>query len=316
MASQAHEVGVGLAAAGGGGWFKVCPMRRFLLCACAASLTASASAQQTDTAADLAARMVRIGERVEQFYARARTVTSKETVRLQPLETDFRSTTPARLLVYELRVAWDPPADGALPADASVVRQLLTVNGRPPRPKDEPQCMDPKGVAPDALALLLPHNRDDYEFRSAGSTRVDGRLAAMIDFKSVSSEPPEIAWKGTCVSVSLPGRTRGRLWIDAETDDVMRIDEHLIGLFEFPVPREHSRFGGPVSMVIERADSSIRYRPVTFEDPDETLMLPRSIETMTVWRNAGVNRVRMTQDFSDYRRFVTDGRIVVDDEVR
>lgn len=280
------------------------------------AIAASVSARAQPPAADFAARMVHIGQRVEQFYARARLVTSKETVRLQPLESDFRSMMPARRLVYELRVSWDPATDGGPPADASVLRQLLSVNGRAPRPKDEPECMDPKSVTPDALALLLPHNRHEYEFKPAGSTRIDGRLAAMIDYKSVSMEPPEIIWKGNCVSVSLPGRTRGRVWIDEQTDDVLRLDEHLIGLFEFPVPREQSRAGGPLSMVIERADSSIRYRAVTFEDPDETLMLPRSIETTTVWRNASVNRVRMTQEFSEYRRFVTDGRIVVDHELR
>jgi hypothetical protein len=39
-------------------------------------------------------------------------------------------------------------------------------------------------------------------------------------------------------------------------------------------------------------------------------MLPASIESMTVIRNAGVPRLRMTQTFSNYRRFVTAGRIV------
>jgi hypothetical protein len=301
-------------------------MRRFLACAIVAGVTSALSAHQSGSGVppgaagardgDFSARLTHISERVEQFYARARTVTSKETVRLQPLESDFRSLAPQRQLVYELRVAWDPPADGAAPTEASVLRQLLTINGRPPRPKDEPQCMDPKTVSPDALALLLPHNRDEYQFKPAGQARVDGRAALTIDFKSISSDRPEIVWRGTCVSVSLPGRTRGRLWIDDETDDVLRIDEHLVGLFEFPVPRDQWRAGAPLSMVIERADSSIRYRAVKFEDPDETLMLPRSIETVTVWRNAGVNRVRMTQVFSDYRRFVTDGRIVVDDVQR
>jgi hypothetical protein len=291
-------------------------MRGLLSCAIVAWTVLSLAAQPPDASANLPARLAHIGERVEQFYARARTVTSKETVHLQPLEPDFRSMAPLRQLVYELRVAWDPPANGEPPREPSVLRQLLTVNGRPPRPKDEPQCMDPKAVSPEALSMLLPHNRRDYEFKPAGSTRLDGRMAAMIDFRSLSREPPEIVWRGTCVSVSLPGKTRGRLWIDEETDDVLRLDEHLIGLFEFPVPREQSRGTGVLSMVIERADSSIRYRAVKFDDPDETLMLPRSIETTTVWRNAGVNRVRTTQQFSDYRRFVTDGRIVVDHELR
>jgi hypothetical protein len=293
-------------------------MRRALACAlmAAAAISSAAGGQAGSDPDDLGARLSHIGARVAEFYARARTVTSKEKVRLQPLETDLRPAGPARSLVYELRIAWDPPADGGLPPEASVLRQVLTVNGRAPRPSDEPRCMDPKTVAPDALAMLLPQNRAEYEFKPAGTARTDGRASVMIDYRSVSSEAPEIIWKDDCVSVSLPGKTRGRLWVDAETDDVLRLDEHLVGLFEFATPREQTRRGGPLSMVIERADSSIRYRPVTFKDPEETLMLPRIIETTTVWRNAAANRVRMTQEFSEYRRFMTDGRIVVDTDLR
>jgi hypothetical protein len=63
-------------------------------------------------------------------------------------------------------------------------------------------------------------------------------------------------------------------------------------------------------MVIERADSTIRYQPVRFHDPDETLLLPSSIQTLTVIRNSGAPRMRMTQTFSNYQRFITGGRIV------
>jgi hypothetical protein len=69
-------------------------------------------------------------------------------------------------------------------------------------------------------------------------------------------------------------------------------------------------------MSLERYDSSIRYRAVRFDDPDETLTLPRLIETTTVWRGAGIHRNRMTQQFSDYRRFITGARIVGADDVR
>jgi hypothetical protein len=127
---------------------------------------------------------------VEEFYARAdgdlqETVTSA-------LESDFRPAGLPRRLVYELRVAWDPPPDGGPPPEASVLRQLLTVNGRPPRPRDEPQCTDPKDVAPDTLSMLLPRNRDDYEFSLGGEARVDNRASVTIDFRSVSKETPEV----------------------------------------------------------------------------------------------------------------------------
>ena len=94
------------------------------------------------------------------------------------------------------------------------------------------------------------------------------------------------------------------------TDDVLRLDEHLTGWFELTVPRDHTRHGHATSMIIERADSSIRYKPVVFHDPEETLILPASIESFTVIRNAGVPRLRTTQEFSSYRRFMTGGRLV------
>jgi hypothetical protein len=39
-------------------------------------------------------------------------------------------------------------------------------------------------------------------------------------------------------------------------------------------------------------------------------MLPASVETLQVIHNAGAPRVRKTQVFSNYRRFVTDGRVL------
>jgi hypothetical protein len=291
-------------------------MRWASLGAAALAAGISAEARQPVSDADVAAMLTQVGARVEEFYARARTVTSEEKVRLQPLGSDFSATAPARHLVYDVRVAWEPAADGGLPPEASVLRQLRTVNGRPPRPKDEPGCTDPRDVSPDSLSMLLPQNRVDYDFKLAGRTRVDNRASVMIDFRSVAKRPPDVVWKGTCVRLSLPGWNRGRIWIDAESHDVLRLDEHLTGMFDFPVSLEAMRNGSERRMILERADSSIRYREVKFDNPEETLTLPRLIETTTVWRNAGVNRLRTTQEFSGYRRFMTGARIVEGDDLR
>ena len=112
------------------------------------------------------------------------------------------------------------------------------------------------------------------------------------------------------MNVTLLGRSRGRIWVDAATYDVLRLDDQLVGMFEFDVPREHRRRFSARSMVIERAESSIRYKRVEFQDPEETLMLPAAIDTFTVIRGGGIQRVRMTQRFSDHRRFLTDGRVL------
>lgn len=91
---------------------------------------------------------------------------------------------------------------------------------------------------------------------------------------------------------------------------MLRLDEHLVGQFEFPVPWQHVRRGASPSMAIERADSSIRFRRVAFEEPDEVLMLPAEIDSFQTVRGGAVQRTRIIQRFSDYRRFLTGGRIV------
>ena len=130
----------------------------------------------------------------------------------------------------------------------------------------------------------------------------------MLNYKSRAPGPIDAKWKGDCVSIDAPGRTKGRIWIDETTHDVLRLDEQLTGQFEYRIPREHWGFNGPQTWVIERADSSIRYRPVEFRDPDETVLLPESIEVLTVFR--GAQSYRIAQTFSGYKRFITGGRIV------
>jgi hypothetical protein len=275
-----------------------------------AGVAFSAAARPPGGAADVVALLARVGEQVEQYFARAQSIVCQETVRLQSLSADLMTDgSHQRQLVYELRMAWDPPSNGDAPPEANVLREIITVDGRPPRPKDEPGCMDPKPVSPEPLGMLLPARQRDYAFTWAGAARVDGRPAAMLDYKSLESGPVKVTRRNECVSIELPGRSRGRVWIDPETGDVLRLDERLTGMFDVDIPPE--RRGAPASfMTIERADSSIRYKRFAFRAPEEVLMLPASIETLTVIRNAGAPRVRKTQVFSNYRRFVTGGRIV------
>jgi hypothetical protein len=272
---------------------------------CWAVLVAAPAAQALSPAPLLA----RIGGYVEQYYARAAHILALEEVTVQPLTRDLAADGFARRLAYELRVEWNPDA-GEGQRGASVVRQLVSVNGRPPRPGDEPQCTDPRSISPEPLAPLLPGERGKYIFHPAGTGQVAGRPAVIVDYRSVRAEPPRVEWRDDCALIDLPGRTRGRVWADPETAEILRFDEQLVGLVDIPVPRTQQRRGAAAYMTIERADMSIRYRPVPFVDPDETLMLPERVESVVVIRNSGSPRLRITQSFSNYRRFVTASRIV------
>ncbi len=251
----------------------------------------------------------RLSDYVEQYYTRAQSIVTNESVTVQRVNRDLSNDGFARRLEYELRVEWDPSVD-ADESPAKVTRLLLTVNGKPPKKGDKPDCMDPKSVSPEPLAFLLPDRRHKYSFTSAGVSRVDGREAVMVDYRSLEPGKPIVEWTDDCVSVDVPGRWRGRLWAEPETATIVRMDEQLMGMVDLPIPRKHQRVNGALFMTLERADTSIRYRPVRFSDPDETLMLPAEITSSSMWRNGGSPGNRVTQSFSNYRRFVTAGRIL------
>jgi hypothetical protein len=279
---------------------------QFAVLAAAVAVSARAVAGQL-VPADGA--IVRVGDYVERYYARAQSIMVDESVTIQPLGLDLRNEGFARRLTYELRVEWNPDVTGD-ESPAKVTRQLIAINGRPPKAGQEPECLDPQSTSPEPLAFLLPARREKFIFKAAGLGRVEGRAAVMIDYRSVKPEDPKVEWKKECVSIDLPGRARGRIWADPETSEILRLDEGIIGLVDITVPRAQQRMGGSTFMTVERADSSIRYRRVLFTDPDETLVLPASIDTTTIVRNSGSPRTRISQTFSNYRRFVTGSRIV------
>jgi hypothetical protein len=278
--------------------------------AVATSLFLCLTSPAAQSAGDLNSVLARVGERVEEYYRRARSVVCLETVRVQPLGLDLHPEGRSRLLEYELRVSWEPSPDDSAVPEARVLRHLLRVNGRPPRPGTEPECMDPRPVSPEPLAMLLAPRQDEYAFLWAGRGRVRDRQAMMLDYRSRTAGKPEVTWRGQCFSVDLPGRSRGRIWIDAATHDVLRVDEALVGTFDYRLPREHTPMSGAGYIEVQRADSSIRYRAVAFQDPEEIVLLPETIESLQVVRGAGVPRARITQTFSNYKRFVTEGRIL------
>src|SRR2546425_399796 len=108
------------------------PLLHVLPALCLVGLSAASEPIESH---DLSGLLTRIGDHLEQYYARAQTIVCEETVRLQPLGIDLAwDGTHIRQLVYELRVAWEPPVEGA-PPEATVLRQVISVDGRPPRPR-------------------------------------------------------------------------------------------------------------------------------------------------------------------------------------
>lgn len=259
--------------------------------------------------------LARAGGRVEAFFARAQSLMCTETVTMQPLNAGLSSDGFSRTVESELRVSWDPGADGPI-TEAQIRRHVVKVNGRPPREKDHRSCTTPEQTETETqpLSMLLPAQREKYEFSSAGNGHVDGRRALLIDYREVAPVATDVrAVEGLedCVSYDLTGGQRGRLWIDADTFDVLRLDQRLTGMVELRLPRVLARRPGSSGfMTLERADTSIRFARVTFAQPEESLVLPSTASELRVMRGAGTSRLRTMTRYSDYKRFMTGTRVV------
>jgi len=279
-----------------------------------ALLAATPRAQSTDVAFALA----RIGERVAEYYKRVQNIVCTEKSTVQPISFGFSPEGFPRTTESELRIEADADGDGDTPKAANVLRRILRVNGRAPREKDKKDraaCTDPNPLSPEPLAFLLPANQHEYAFSrvTAGKGR-DANLL-IVEFTIPGSKKPgklmeDPGGHEDCFSWDVEPTINGRVWVDASTFDVVRLEERLNAPVTVSVSNQlQSKYGLPNWIVIERSDKTIRLKTQQFKEPDETLLLPLSIETLTVVRNA-LQSNRRAQEFSDYRRFVTGARLL------
>ena len=256
------------------------------------------AAQATD--ADLLAR---VRTHVEGYYTRAQTLVVTETVLVEPVTARLQPDGPTRRTVSEMRIEWD----GRPGSEPREVRQLVSAKGSRLGPSGQAECLDMRSVTFEPLALFLPVNRDRFRFSVRRVETMGGVRARRIDYELRRTEPPRVRWNGKCGWVDSYGKTRGSVWVNPESGEVLRFEERLSGRVKLP---------GPVGdvyapeFVAERADTTIEYKRFAFVEPDETLMLPSRVEEVNFIRNSGSPRVRVTRTFTDYRRFLTAGRIL------
>ena len=278
--------------------------------------SAALTAEQAVPSFDLAATLQRAGERVEYYFARAQSIVCFETVSLQPLSSGLSGDGRARIVQSELRLSWDPTADTRTPLEAKTLRQVLKVNGHPPRKNDYNNCTAPEQHESETqpLSMLLPQQRVEYDFSIVGPTRQDGRAAIIVAYRMKAKPTVEVSLVNNnenCVSFSIDGGMRGRIWLDAESYDVLRLDQGLGGLVDIRLPWKVARRSPDNGVwTMERLDSTIRFQPVKFSDPDETLILPVSASSLRITRQSGTPRLRTTTEYTQYRRFLTAGRVV------
>jgi hypothetical protein len=280
----------------------------------AATYWRSSSPAAAQAASDLDQLVGRIGQRVAEYYRRAQTVMCLERSTVQPMRPDWSLDGMGRTVESDLRVELN--AIDA-PGEPSVVREIRRINARTPSERDTKSrsgCTDPNPLSPEPLAFLLPSHRGEYRFTSVKNDKEHGRAVLVVAFQTTERKSrPELIederghddcfdWKG-------PVARSGKLWVDAETHDVLKLETRLEGPVEIRVSsRLQRRYHMSPWIVLERDDVTLKYKTVQFSDPDEVLLLPDSIESMTVLRS-DLQSVRRTDLFRDYRRFLTSGRI-------
>lgn len=282
-----------------------------LLAACALAVSAAVAVPAAHTD-DVASVLDRATARVEDFFTRAQSLVCNETVRVQPLTYSLTSDGFGRTVESELRLSWNPDDDG----EAQMLRQVLRVNGHARRGKDKRHCTAAERyeTQTQVLSMLLAKQRDEFVWTLAGETKIDGRRAVLVDYQEkkkltlevVSDEDDE-----NCLSFQVAGGHRGRIWIDAETFDVLRIDERLSGQASSRTPAVLARRpSADAHIILERFDRSYRFRRLSFDNPAETIVLPISASELMVTQGGGTVRQRVTTEYKNYRRFLTGGRIV------
>ena len=273
------------------------------------------SADQSATLIDLEGLLERASARVTEYFARAQSLMCLEKVALQKLSFGFSPDGPARFVESELRLSWEPSIEDPTPKEARTLRNVLRVNGHPPRKNDWNNCTTPEQQDSEVqpLSILLPDSRVEHSFAYGGRGVVDGRDAVIVTFREKVKPKVDVSLvedNENCISFDIDGGTHGKLWIDAETNDVLRLDRSLTGLIEIPLPRKAQKFGVRAHWTMERWDSSIRFKPVRFDEPTETLILPVEATTLQITTGAGTPRLRTTTKYTAYRRFLTTGRVV------
>jgi len=266
---------------------------------------------------DINALVAHVGERVAAYYTRAQQLVCLERSTVVPIEANWSLAGFSRTVESELRIDM-PAVDGEALPDPRVTREIRRVNGREPRVtdlKNRAGCTDPNPLSPEPLAFLLPSHREEYRFTGVHEAKERGRAALVIEFaSSLRRRRPELIederghddcfdWKG-------PVAVAGRVWVDAVSHDVLRLERRVAGPTDVSVPMKLQRkYRFDPWLTLERDDLTLRYKEFAFDNPSEIVLLPESIESLTVFRT-GLQSIRTTQLFADYRRFLTETRII------
>ena len=259
---------------------------------------------------ELADLLERVGDRVRRYYRDLEDLAWTTTVRHEVFERDWTPQEEPRDLIFDSIVVLEPPPDGVpVPFGVRERNDLTHVDGEPVEPGYELEReafsgFPHTGFALGELLFLVPEFRanSNVVLSYAGRAELDGRLAWVIDVDRSPDEEPRIVWRGNNFRIHGVFPPSGRVWIDAESYDVLRHDSET----------ERVTFRRMLILpgISYEWRSTTRYADVRFDDADAEYRVPQSYESVRILDGARFSPiVRNFVGFWHHRRFTGEVRL-------
>lgn len=298
----------------------------FNLTGWAQSQTSSNSAITDKDAIQLKNLLERVSERIQKYQDAMFSIAFTEVLQQQELKSDGTPKNKPKEFVYEsIVVSRTSPANqqNSFPV---ITRTLKSLDGKTTEQKNlkpRSKCTDtnPRPAYGDPLNFLLPKNQNNFTFSYAGEANLDGRKTAVILINQPpAAEPVKIITEGNCFRLSRGLQGQGKIWIDLNTYDVMQLQWQLVESFSGKIPAGVAKVGifplfRPAREIsYDKQEFTIRFRAVTFQNPEQVLLLPSSSESVWILKGGGIAGFRTTTEYTRYKRFMTDVEIKNSDE--
>jgi hypothetical protein len=274
----------------------------------------------TDSPADkeqarLSVLLDRVRNRIHEYHETLFNLTVMETVTQQQLHDDATPKGKPRSMMFESVILHRQSAGRQEETVPIITRTLQSINGKPSKPeapKQRSKCVDTDPVPGygDPLSFLLAKNVSESTLAYLGENDLDGSKTAVVSLTTPRpTDPVTLVEKDNCFRLSRGLQRKATIWIDLKTFDVLQLRWELVETFNGKLPAGVAKVGIlPVfrprrHVAFERSDFLIRFRPVKFPNPMQTLLLPATSESTWIIKGGGIAGFKTNTEYSRYRRF-------------
>lgn len=279
--------------------------------------TATHAATTDEDAARLNKLLDRVRERLQKYHEALFNITATELITQQELRADATPRGKPKSMVYESVTLHRQSATGQEDPTPIITRTLKSVDGKPAKNPVLPRrskCVDtnPAPAYGDSLSFLRADHPIKFIYSYAGEAAVAGRRTAVVYITPPPpTEPVTIVEKDDCFRLSRRLQTQATIWIDLENFDVLQLQWRLVESFTGKLPAGVTKVGIlPLfrprrEVTYAKSDVVVRFKPIEFQDPAQTLLLPISSESVWILKGGGIAGYQTNVEYTRYQRFLT-----------